>query len=130
MGCIQFTILLCRHVKRPVLVGQHDLSQKYSREKYYLGYCEPGGSVIDGLDIGFGIQDRRSSKVSQRLEFLWSLCFACILFTVAVVRPMSEKNEKKLALQSRGSHSEASSLGEQIESKAVRTTKVGLEAVA
>jgi hypothetical protein len=64
----------------------------------------------------------------------WTFCgvcaFTCILFTVAVVRPLSEKNERKLALRDDNPHSERSSSGEQIESKSAGITKVGLEAVA
>jgi len=64
----------------------------------------------------------------------WTFCgvcaFSCILFTVAVVRPLSERNERNLALRVGSSHSEHSSSGEKIESKAVGGTQVGLEAVA
>jgi hypothetical protein len=63
----------------------------------------------------------------------WTFCavcaFACVLFTVGVIRPLSERNEKKLSVRD-GLNSEGSFDGEQIESKAVGATKVGLEAVA
>lgn len=63
----------------------------------------------------------------------WTFCgvcaFLCIVFTVFVIRPLSARVERELALRDGSADSEVSSFGEHVDSKA-GGAKVGFEAVA
>lgn len=63
--------------------------------------------------------------------FAGTCAFACIAFTVAVIRPLSQRVERELEARSFGGDSESEARSEEnVGSKAVGSAKVGLEAVA